>query len=301
MASKIPAQGGRALKRNELEAKTVAELRAIARAAGLSLGSRRKAAIIEEIIRGFRKKSLRAASSAKRKGAPSKKTSKAPARPRSKMKAAVTKKTAAKKAKPEKPVKAKAARKKPPAPPVRPRPRKTSRRAGVRAPSSSSAKAGRVPPPPLKPVIAEEEPARGPGHHVAPLTFVEAPQPPQRNMATAIAVEPTRIFAYWELREATARKGEPAVRVHDVTGRKTGGRPRSTFDIRPEKRAGGLYVRVLPGREYVVEAGVFTARGRFIAARKSRRVKTPPVSASGEKALIPEEYFRFAPVSYWPG
>lgn len=289
MTFRKPSPGGHALKRNELEAKTVAELRSIARAAGLSIGSRRKSALIDEIIRGFRKKRAGIAPSAKSKGAPPARKPEAAARTRAKVKAGITKKTAAKKKaksltgalkKPTAPVKAK--KKRPPAAPA------------------AIKKARRPPAAPLKPVIAEEPPRGGGRVHVAPLTFVEAPQPPERNMATAIAVDPTRIFAYWELTEAAARRGAPAVRVHDVTGRKTGGRPRSTFDIRPEKKAGGLYVRVLPGREYIVEAGVFTPGGRFVAARRSRRVKTPPVSASGERAIISEEHFRFAPVSYWP-
>lgn len=118
---------------------------------------------------------------------------------------------------------------------------------------------------------------------------------PERDITTAIAVEPGKLFAFWELTGKTARKGEPALRVHDVT---RGGGEDSFFEIRLPGRSGGIYIGVLPGRQYVVQAGVLGPGGRFLSARRSRRVSTPPAMPSGEEALLPEVYFRFRPVRY---
>jgi len=118
-------------------------------------------------------------------------------------------------------------------------------------------------------------------------------------MAVALAVDPFRIFAFWELREATARKGRPSLRVREVAG--GGGKPGGSFEIRTGRPTGGLYVRVLPGRQYVVEAGVVTPAGRFMSAVSSRPVSTPPASPSDGKAELPESYFVFEPLAYRPG
>jgi hypothetical protein len=152
---------------------------------------------------------------------------------------------------------------------------------------------------PLRPVImeeTEEEKIYGPAI-IRPL-----PEGPEKDIITAIAVEPGQIFAFWELTDKTARKGAPALRVHDVTGPevKKGrrGRTKDFFDIRLPQSAGGLYISVRPGREYVVHAGVLGPGGRFISARKSRKVSTPPAGPSKGKTVLPERYYRFHPTRY---
>lgn len=124
-----------------------------------------------------------------------------------------------------------------------------------------------------------------------------APRPPERDMAVALAVEPTRIFAFWELREETARKGRPALRVLDVTGAGS----RRPLEVKTGRRTGSLYIQVLPGRQYLVDAGVVTQRGRFISASKSKRISTPPAAPSGGEAELPESFFVFEPLTYRPG
>jgi hypothetical protein len=151
---------------------------------------------------------------------------------------------------------------------------------------------------------------KGTGKRMGPLTPVieEAPEEkrgygpdivrelPDKDIVTAVAVEPGQLFAFWELTEKTAKKGAPAMRVQDVT--KGGKRAGSHLEIRLPGRTGGLYIGVLPGRQYVVQAGVFGPGGRFLPARKSRKVSTPPALPSEEKAVLPRRYFRFHPVRY---
>jgi hypothetical protein len=130
-----------------------------------------------------------------------------------------------------------------------------------------------------------------------PIAFKGGPGPPERNRLTALAVEPTRIFAHWEITRKTAGRGRPSLRVRDVTGGKAQG---EVFEIGLTGRAGAVYLRVLPGRLYEVGAGVVTPGGRFIRAGRPSRVSTPPSGPSAEEAGLPEEYFRFVPLSYRP-
>lgn len=143
---------------------------------------------------------------------------------------------------------------------------------------------------PLSPVIEEEpEDKKGYGPEIVRAL-------PERDIVTAVAVEPRQLFAFWELTEKTAKKGAPALRVQDVT--KGGKGAVSPLDIKLPGRTGGLYIEVRPGRQYVIQAGVFGPGGRFLPARKSRKVSTPPAVPSEEKAVLPRRYFRFHPVRY---
>lgn len=152
---------------------------------------------------------------------------------------------------------------------------------------------------PLRPVIMEESEEE---EIYRPTIIRPLPEGPEKDIITAIAVEPGQIFAFWELTGKTARKGVPALRVHDVTSaavrRGRGGRTKDFFEIRLPQRTGGLYISVRPGREYVVHAGVLGPGGRFISTRKSRKVSTPPAGPSKGKTVLPERYYRFRPTRY---
>jgi hypothetical protein len=109
----------------------------------------------------------------------------------------------------------------------------------------------------------------------------------------ALALGPTRAFVSWELMEETMRRGTPILRVYDVTGRRF---PLEdallACDAPISGRSGSAELGVSPGREYMVDVGVVGADGRFMPARRSGRIFTPPGRPAPGPALVPEEHFR---------
>lgn len=106
----------------------------------------------------------------------------------------------------------------------------------------------------------------------------------------ALPVEPTKIFAFWEL-TATGRK--PLIRVLDVSRGKAGGKP--AFELRAPGHTGSAYISVRPGRRYIVEAGSVGPTGKYTPICNSTIISLPRSSPPKGKAAIPEKYFRFHP------
>jgi hypothetical protein len=261
------------VKKKELEAKTVAELRALAGRLGITLGVRLKADIIERIIGESRKRARKRPGAARKKGARALPGAKRPA-------ARAVKKTV-KAGKPPRPAKEEA-------PLTRTGP-------GVPHPKA------------LIPFLEKErrQPSAPPAETGAPeeekKTRAEAPKgdvrpPGETDWVSAIAVEPSRIFICWGITESTARKGAVVLRVHDVTGREyMVEKALYFFDVPLAWRHGSAEVGVDPGREYMVEAGVTGPGGVFVPVLRATRVVTPPSGPLEGESVLPERYFRYYP------
>jgi hypothetical protein len=109
-----------------------------------------------------------------------------------------------------------------------------------------------------------------------------------RDRVTAMAVDPDRLFAYWEvLEESIARgraslgpRGERAwlnLRVYDVTGRIFDGEnAHGSFDQGVDRNARQwFFVIGKPGSEAIVEVGLRAEDGAFVKIARSGRVEFP--------------------------
>jgi hypothetical protein len=120
--------------------------------------------------------------------------------------------------------------------------------------------------------------------------------------------DPWWIFAYWEIRPGTEREArgqllphevaglQSILRVYDVTGIDYPAQPaHGSFDISLSQLATNWYIQTnAPGRSFIVEIGLLTARGRFLLLARSNRVMTPrfgPSDVIDEDWVISDEDF----------
>jgi hypothetical protein len=109
-----------------------------------------------------------------------------------------------------------------------------------------------------------------------------------RDRVTAMAVDPDRLFAYWELldqsiaacREQLGKGGAGAwvnLRVYDTTGRIFDGtNAHSTFDHRVERGDRQWFFPIgKPTSELIVEIGLKSEEGYFVKIARSGRVEFP--------------------------
>jgi hypothetical protein len=134
----------------------------------------------------------------------------------------------------------------------------------------------------------------------------------------AMVKDPWWIYAYWEIqshieREVRRRLApeevvglQPVLRVYDVTDLPLapGGSPgdfpdqpaHRTFDVALAGMAMSWYVRTdAPGRAFILDIGLLTRQGRFIALARSNRVATPRF---GPSDVIDEQWMSAEEV-YW--
>lgn len=238
------------MTKKELESKTVLELRALAKKLKITLGAKRKADIIKELLKGVVSPTKGAVPPAKKEAKPAtKKKAVSPAEEKAK----APKKRA--KAKAETPVKT----------------------------TPSPVRRGVIEPSIAKVQILPPEPGAEYGE----------------DMVTAIIVEPSKIFVFWELRESTIKKigGSPFLRIYDVTGIEDKSQSQSFFDIDCKNRIGSRYIDLSEGKEYIVEIGLSTKK-KFIPVAQSQRTSTFRARPQALKEpLIPEEYLDYLIIS----
>ena len=113
--------------------------------------------------------------------------------------------------------------------------------------------------------------------------------PAALNSLTVLPVDPNRIFAHWELTKSpSSPANKPVIRVIETT-RKTGSVSK-TYDINV-KPHGSAYIQVSPGRRYILRAGFFDVKGKFVPAGRPERVSTPRATPPRGKSLLPAKYF----------
>jgi hypothetical protein len=123
----------------------------------------------------------------------------------------------------------------------------------------------------------------------APITISkEIPWGYGRDRVTAMAIDPDRLFAYWEVldesiaaaRERLGRGGSTAwlnIRAYDVTGRIFDGtNAHSTFDHRVERGDRQWFFTIgRPSSELILEVGLKSDEGFFMKISRSGRVEFP--------------------------
>ncbi len=153
--------------------------------------------------------------------------------------------------------------------------------------------------------LPAKKPARGPNKrvkHKSPISgkaayeksvfgaglprYAPEETPAASNSLTVLPIDPNRIFAHWELPAALSKK--PTIRVIDVT-KKTDGVSK-THDIRV-KPQGSAYIKVSPGRRYILRAGFFDVKGKFVPMGRPEKVSTPRATPPRGKSLLPAKYF----------
>jgi len=94
-----------------------------------------------------------------------------------------------------------------------------------------------------------------------------------------MAVDPNTIFVDWEIvpGEIAGKEGDLTLRFHDSTGIEfDGSNANAVIDIRIPQRVGnGFFVINMPGRDVIVEAGIVSPEGRFLAVNAVRSCLFP--------------------------
>jgi hypothetical protein len=291
-----------ALKKNDLEKRTVAELRALAKSKGLSGYAGLVKAKLVSLLAGVASAGAKRAESRRRPAPALKPTTLRPkpaqaAVPSAKAKPARTRPPAAspKRAKP-----AAAKRAKPTPPKRRPSERPAApREAGGRLLSPRATRAFS-----LLRATGEQRIAAGKYYLGAPETpeldqHFEYPESYGENAITLMVRDPYWLFAYWEFApdlQTTLRarigtealaKSRLVLRVYDVTGTDPD-HPVGYHDIDVAPGARNWYVNVMRvERDYCVDLGLITPDGSFIIIARSNRVSLPPV---GPSDVIDEEW-----------
>lgn len=109
-----------------------------------------------------------------------------------------------------------------------------------------------------------------------------------RDKVTAMAVDPERLYAYWEVtdeaiakaRAELGRSGDDSwlnLRVHDVTGLLfDGGNAHHTLDVGVARSDRQWFLEIgRPTSEVIVELGLLARDGRFAPIARSKRVEFP--------------------------
>jgi hypothetical protein len=256
----------------ELMTLTVAELKALARKNSVELKSSLKADIARELSKALKSKKKPA------KKAPAKKSA-------SKKKAAVKKKTAA---------------------PAR---KKTTKKTAAKPAASSKTKKKPEPkaPPPEKartPMPVGTVPPRAPKSPVEKSNAKRAEEPrpwspktPEAvsgNWASAIPVEPGRLFVNWDIKQGDVKHGRRLVlRVQDITEIQSQGeeKPPSFIQVPVKSLSGGMFVSVTSGRSYRAIIGTMGMDGDFLPLIAADPIATPTGTPSEGASLLGEEHF----------
>ena len=257
-----------------LYAMTVLQLRAYARAAGVRLKSTRKDAIIAELIMAKEPSPSKEETAAAAKPARAESLMKR-ARPKGSVKPASSKdwESLANGSTPG------------------PHPVIGSTPPSVPAAEASAAKLSvshrkiEVPP---KPKHQAVEAAKG----VEPVHQAEAPRTPSdeapAGSIAAVAVEPDRIFAAWEITEHRSLKGDLVINLFDMSAE-----PFRQSETHVYLSFGGIFMQAHPGRIYMLELGEVTRDGAYTPLKHSEYFSTPSDEPSDKKgvSVLPESHF----------
>lgn len=125
----------------------------------------------------------------------------------------------------------------------------------------------------------------------------------EEDRIVLLARDPNWIFAYWELCDKTLKTFQKrftdshlTLRVYDVTGCGIEN-PNRFFDIEIPGRSGSWHIEVkLPDREFLVEIGLLSLTGDFLAIARSNRALTPRdgVELTGLEDWRTKELYRTA-------
>ena len=110
------------------------------------------------------------------------------------------------------------------------------------------------------------------------------------NDVSLLTVNPSRLFAFWEIREDTLRifQGYPKLRLYDVSDVDIDSMDASSYiDMEIDNRIGDRYISVSPGKYYFADIGILYGGGIFISLARSLKVSTP-YGMVAEEEVVPE-------------
>jgi hypothetical protein len=287
------------MKKSELTAMTVVELKALARKRSVSLSAGdKKADIIKALV----------AVSATTK--PAKKPTVASSKVVRKSDASV-KKTVAKKAVVAKGATKKAVKSSKGATTPKPVARKRSSSAGKTAPKTILVREWKLPPGVEEPLMAQERVSEskyytGPVPLVPAVASGELPMGYNEEKIAILSRDPYVAYAYWEATPARIERDKAwfgwdsklCVRIYDITGVQFDGRNATGyFDQEVEDRIGSWYFDVgRPSHSFCADLGLLSSGGRFLTIARSNYITMPRDGVSDvideEWMLVDEEFWK---------
>jgi len=282
------------MKKSDLTAKTVAELKALAkkRKVSLSAGSRK-----DDIIKALIAVAKVVKPAATRAVASVKKAAKKVAVP---VKKTLTKKELAAKPAAKKAVKSgKSAT-------ARKAPAKKRTPSREPAPKSAPAREWKLPPGVEEPLMAQERVEEskyytGPSPQMPPVAFGELPREYNEERIIILSRDPYVAYAYWETTPARIEREKAwfgwdsklCLRVYDITGVQFDGRNAiGYFDQEIEDRVGNWYFDFgRPAHSFCADIGLLSPGGQFLTISRSNYITMP---RDGVSDVIDDEWILFA-------
>jgi hypothetical protein len=120
------------------------------------------------------------------------------------------------------------------------------------------------------------------------IPFESLPSEYGENGITLMVVNPSKLFAFWEVGEDTLRifHGDLKIRIYDITGIDFDSMDANNcIDIAVHDRIGDGYISVSPGKDYIVDIGIVYSEGIFITVARSLKVSTPHEIIAEETVL----------------
>ncbi len=137
--------------------------------------------------------------------------------------------------------------------------------------------------------IKEDKECRpAPAEKWPPIPFEFLPSEYGENGITLMVVNPSKLFAFWEVREDTLQifQGDLKIRLYDITGIDFDSMDvNNCIDIAVNDRIGDGYISVSPGKDYFADIGIVYSEGIFITVARSLKVSTPHEAIAEEKVL----------------
>jgi hypothetical protein len=121
-----------------------------------------------------------------------------------------------------------------------------------------------------------------------PIPFECLPSEYGENGITLMVVNPSKLFAFWEVGEDTLQifHGDLKIRIYDITGIDFDSMDANNcIDIAVKDRIGDGYISVSPGKDYIADIGIVYSEGIFITVARSLKVSTPHEIIAEEKVL----------------
>jgi hypothetical protein len=292
------------MKKSELTAMTVVELKALAKKRKVSLSAGdKKADIMKALIavsttmKPARKRAVASLKQAVRKSDTSAKK--------------FAKKTVAKKAVVAKGSTKKAVKTSKGATIPRPVARKRSTSAGKKSPKTVLVREWKLPPGVEEPLMAQERVSES-KYYTGPLPLVpavasgELPMGYNEEKIAILSRDPYVAYAYWEATPARIERDKAwfgwdsklCVRIYDITGVQFDGRNATGyFDQEVEDRIGSWYFDVgRPSHSFCADIGLLSLGGRFLTIARSNYITMPRDGVSDvideEWMLVDEEFWK---------
>ncbi len=157
--------------------------------------------------------------------------------------------------------------------------------------------------PSRKGTFREKIPARTekPGKPQKRKKEIRLPEEYGENELLLMVVDPHTVYASWEItKDSLPQKDDLTARIFDVTGVRSEVSPFDHFlEIGIDRRVGsGFFDIRMPGREVIMEIGLFEGEREFKAIVRSKRVSIPTLLTFDELGIVKKLFEEGIPVGY---